>query len=136
MSDNTSCLRKPTKDREHDKFGCTSDGETAVRVIPHKSSGGPAPLLAATAVRITNLSIPLATTEVAHTLLTDVKKLYVTARGKVNLQFSYTIAESGTKYISIPKNTAYSESDINLSSGVLYIQSDTATTTVEIKEWN
>ena len=88
--------------------------------------------------RITNLSLPTASTEVAHVLLANIKSLMVKLRKKdcASLQIAYTIAESGTKFITLSPGIYYSEQDLEIASGTIYLQTTKDSQTVEILEWS
>jgi hypothetical protein len=88
----------------------------------------------ATSSRITNLSVPIAFTEVSHLLQTNVKQLIIRSRNLANLQIAFVSTESGTKYLTIPPGCNLKLDNIEFSSTTLYIQSSTASTTVEILE--
>lgn len=82
--------------------------------------------------KITNLSV--GTTEVAHALTASLKQIIIRCRGIADLQIAFTITESGTNYITIPKRTTFSLGDINFSSKTLYVKAEVAAQTVEILE--
>jgi len=97
-------------------------------------SGGLTP---STAPTITNLALSATpTTEGSHTLATNLKQLLIRPRqGNAKLQFAFVATESATKYITIEKGCGYFVDKINLTGKTLYIQSDKASTIVEILEW-
>ena len=85
---------------------------------------------------ITNLSVPLAATEVSHTLATNLKQVLIRSRlRKAELQIAFTATESGSKYVTIPKNGVFVADDLNLTGKTLYLQSSLAANTIEILEW-
>jgi hypothetical protein len=85
-------------------------------------------------IEITNLSVPLASTEVSHVLQSNVKRIVLRARNLAKLQVAFVATESGTKYITVPKGVTLDLDGIDLSSSTIYVQSDKASTTVEILE--
>ncbi len=83
--------------------------------------------------KITNL--PVGTSEVAHALTGTTKKIIIRNRGSsADLQIAFTVTESGTKYLTIPKRTTLSLSGLSFSSKTLYLQASLAAQTVEIME--
>lgn len=83
---------------------------------------------------ITNLSIPLANTEVSHALQNNLKQLVVRARTLSRLQIAFVSSESGTKYLTISPGCVLELTDINFTSSTLYIQSSIAGNVIEILE--
>ena len=124
-------------DREMQKFQADKDGDTAVNVIVNQDAADPIPVVftsSASTPTITNLSVPLANTEVSHALTASVKEIYLRVRGIANLQYAFTATESGTKFITVPKGAHHIIEGINITSGTLYVQCDKASQTVEIRE--
>ena len=93
------------------------------------------PIAAKTPV-VTNLSMPVAGTEYSHTFASKTKRFLIRARNLANIQFAYVSTESTTKFITIPCGGVYSETDLDLSSVTIYMQSDVASQTAEILEWS
>ena len=87
----------------------------------------------ATSEKITNLSLPVADTEVSHTLQDSLKGLLVRARTPAVLKFAFTATESGSKYVTINKGAVLFLTEIEFSTKTIYLQSPTITT-VEILE--
>jgi hypothetical protein len=88
--------------------------------------------LAATAGTCTEVSIPLANTEVSHNL-GEVKRFTLKLRGQGTLRVSYA---SGGDYITIPRGASYSEFNIDTASSfTLYFQSSIASETLELVTW-
>lgn len=81
-----------------------------------------------------NVSVPLANTEYSQILSPNTKMFTVKCRTGAKIQLSYISGNTGTLFITIPKNTEYEKKDINFS-GTLYFRSDTAGVIVEIEEW-
>lgn len=92
------------------------------------------PVGAASSQKITNLSLPMANTEVSHTLSANLKQIIIKLRGIADLKFSFTATESGTKFITIPKGATLSLIELNFASETVYFQSPKASQTVEILE--
>lgn len=84
---------------------------------------------------ITNLSVPLANTEVSHILQTNLKKIIVRCRGLAKIQFAFTSTDSSTNFITIHPGSTYSEEGLNLTGKTLYLQTSLASQVVEILEW-
>jgi hypothetical protein len=95
---------------------------------------GSATLSPPTTPTIYNVAVTLANTEYSQALSAGTKKFMIKCRSGAKLQLSYNSGDTNILYITIPKNTAYTESDINFS-GTLYFRSDTASQVVEIVEW-
>ena len=91
---------------------------------------------ASTANKITNLSIPLAATEVSLALSSGLKKLLFRLRSSnATLQYAFISTESGTKFITLEPNTVYYEENLNLTGVILFVQADKASQTLEVLEW-
>jgi hypothetical protein len=99
------------------------------------SSGGSGGLQPATTPTITNLSVPTANTEVSHALVANVKQILVSNRDNGLLKAAFTVTESGTKYFTIWPGQTRCFDSLNYS-GTLYMQSTSASQTVEIVEWS
>lgn len=85
-------------------------------------------------VSITNLSVPLVATEVSHVLQSSVKRIVMRARNYAQLQIAFVSTESGTNYITIPQGATLDLDGIDFLSKTVYVQSNKASTTVEILE--
>jgi len=84
---------------------------------------------------ITNLSIPIANTEISHVLQLNLKQLIVKARTNgAKLKVSFVVGESGTKYVTIYPGCVLTLTDLGFSASTLYIQSSKVSTVVEILE--
>ncbi len=92
----------------------------------------------ATSPTITNLVLSVTpATPASHAFVVNLKQVMVKARqSNHELQFSFTTGESGTKFVTIEAGTNYFEQNLNLSSTTLFIQSNKASTIVEILEWS
>lgn len=98
--------------------------------------GTSTPVGAATTHTIYNVVSPgTANTEFSQALGSSVKQLMIRCREASTIQFSLVSGESGTKFITIPKNSTYKAIELNLSSATLYMQVDAASRNVEIEEW-
>jgi len=98
--------------------------------------GGTVVIQGATAPVITNLSIPLANTEVAHVLSSGLKKITVRIRGGTSrAKIAFVATESATKYITIERGAVFSEDGLVLNGQTLYIQTTQAAQIAEILEW-
>jgi len=126
-------------DREQAKFKDDANGDVCVNVCNDPASpltvvGTLTVALAATPT-ITNLSAPVANTEVSHALQANVKKFLIRSRLRATIQFAFVSTESGTKFITMKPNTSYYEQDLKLSGVTLYLQTTVAGNTIEILEW-
>jgi len=75
---------------------------------------------------IYNVTMPgTANTEASQLLNTGTKQFLIRCRDLANIKLAFTTAESGTNFITIPKRSSYTISDINFS-GTLYFQADQA----------
>ena len=91
-------------------------------------------LAASTTPKITNLLLTNSDTEYSHALTTNLKQCIIRSRQFAKLQVCFVSAESGSKYITIPKGTSLSLNDLDFTGKTLYLQSDTSSVTVEILE--
>lgn len=99
--------------------------------------GTSTPVGAATTHKIYNVvSDATPGTEFSQVLSSSVKQLMIRCRQANTIQFTFVSGESGTKFITIPKNATYKAVELNLSSATLYMQVDGASKTVEIEEWS
>ena len=85
---------------------------------------------------VENVSIPLADTEVSHALPTGTKRFLLKLRGVAILKLAYSSGNSGTTFITLYGRTFYREERIGSATTTLYMQSPTASQTVEIVSWS
>lgn len=85
-------------------------------------------------VKITNLAITTPNVEVSHVLQDNLTVLEFKAREDAELKYSFVVAESGTKYMTVPKCSGQSFTGIKLKNKTIYIQSPLSCT-VEIIEF-
>lgn len=85
---------------------------------------------------VENVSIPLADTEVSHTLPTGTKRFLLMLRDRATLKLSYTTGTSGTTFMTIRPRVWYAEERIGAGTTTLYMQSPSASQTVEIVSWS
>ena len=78
--------------------------------------------------KLTNLSLPTINTEVPHALQSDLRALLVRSRTLADIKFAFTVAESGTNYVTIKSGAVLFLNDIQFTSKTIYFQSDTVTT--------
>jgi len=88
---------------------------------------------APTIYNVTTSATP--STEASQALTAGTKQFTIRVRGNSELKLSYTSGQSGTLFITIPKRTAYTVSDINFN-GTLFFQTSTGSQIVEIEEWS
>lgn len=102
-------------------------------------TGGSGSSIEVTNPLITNVSVPLAATEVAIALPANTKRFLIRARKVSNaypqIQLAYISGDSGTIYLTVPGGAYYSEGEIDAPSLTLYIQSNTPATIIEIVSW-
>jgi len=82
---------------------------------------------------VTNLTVPLANTEVSVALVA-VKKLSIRCRGTSVIQYAYILGDSGVLYLTIPRGKSEEIDGINFT-GTLYLQTSEAAQVVEISQW-
>ncbi len=88
-----------------------------------------------TTVEIFNVTLGLANTEQSQLLSSGLITGYmIRSRGNAELKLSHTATESGTKYITIPSCTTFTDEKpyTNLT---LYFQSPQTSDTIEIWVW-
>lgn len=86
---------------------------------------------------IINLNMGLANTELSQALPSNTKRFLIRSRVRATIRLAYAANNTNTgPWITIPKNTNYTEENLDLSSGLtLYIQSDAPSHMVEIAYW-
>lgn len=84
---------------------------------------------------IENVPLPVANTEVDHTLPMGTKTFIIQNRDTGLLKLALTDTESGTTYLTIFPGCFYCLSGIDVKSLTLHIQSPSASQTVEISSW-
>lgn len=86
---------------------------------------------------IVSVSLPTAATEVSYVLPAGTKTfLLKTETLNARLQLSYTSGQSGTLYLTIPYSANYTVSGLDAGASItLYVQSNKASTAVEIVSW-
>lgn len=86
-------------------------------------------------IKITNLDAPSANNEVSLLLSTGLKEITIRSRLKATMKLAFVSGESGTKYITVPKNANYSQGRLSLSSTTLYVQTNISSNTIEVIEY-
>lgn len=96
------------------------------------------PVKAATTNTLYNLVSPgIAGTEFSQALTASTKQLMIRCRQAFDIQFTFTSGESGSKYITIPRNVTYKVENIDLASATIYMQVPGGTSKdIEIEEWS
>jgi hypothetical protein len=86
---------------------------------------------------VTNSTTPVtANTETSIALPAGTKKFKLRARGNAKLQLAYTATESGTTYWTVMPGACYFEELLDSgTSYTIYIQSNKASTVVELVSW-
>lgn len=108
-----------------------NEAENSLNVTGAAGGGGISP---STSTKITNLDLPVADTEVSFALTTNVKQFLVRSRELAELKLSFTIGESGVKYVSVVEGAVWFIKDIDFTGESIYLQSPTANIVVEIVE--
>lgn len=85
---------------------------------------------------ISNIPMPLASTEYSFSLPVGTKKFLIKLRNKHSFQFSYSVGASGTNFIGVPWCCFYAEEGLSLSLVThIYFQSSQAGEIAEILVW-
>ena len=119
-------------------FKNNGDDTRSLRSFVDNDSGNPVPVSLTPAIvspTIYNVATTTADTEVSQVLSANTKQLLIQNRGRGRVQFSFTSGQSGTNYITIPPGASLTLTDLNISSGTLYLQSNKANQTIEVLEW-
>lgn len=86
-------------------------------------------------VKISNVDLTLADTEYSHAFSSILNGIIIRARQhNANLKLSFVSGESGTTYLTLNASAVLSLDNLALSGATLYVQSDKASTIVEITE--
>jgi hypothetical protein len=88
----------------------------------------------ASSEKITNLAMATANIEYSHVLQNGVRQIYIRARNNSELKIAFTLGESGTKYITIPRFNSFHVNDLSFSGATLYLQASLNNEVVEIFE--
>ena len=78
-----------------------------------------------------NITLGATDTEQSQALPADTKKFLIKTRGNTELKLAYTATESGTKYVTIPKQGVFVDENF-YSSQTIYFQSPQTGDVVEI----
>lgn len=85
---------------------------------------------------ILNISIPTANIEQSTTFPASTKKIFFQLEGNAKLQYSFTAAQSGTNYITIPSGGAFEIEGLKLSSTLtLYFQASRNNQILQVLYW-
>ena len=85
---------------------------------------------------IANTAMATGGTEYSYTIPANVKRIRFKLRAlNALLQFSFTESGSGTTYITVPYGETHEINDARLGGKVLYVQSPTASQTLETEVW-
>lgn len=85
---------------------------------------------------IFNLSALLANTEYSYAIPSNTRKIQVKVRGLATVQFSFTVNESNTTFITIPTGTVYTDDNLDLTGKTLYLRTNKASQIIEILSWS
>lgn len=83
-----------------------------------------------TAATFFNVSVAVPNSETSQALPSDTKGFIIKTRGSSSLKLSYTVAESGTKFVTISRSAVYNDPN-KYTSLTLYFQTS-AVDVVEI----
>ncbi len=90
-----------------------------------------------TTSKIYNKTAATAGTEYSQLLTTGTKKIIIKVRAtKTKLKYSFVAGESGTKFITVGKNSSREINGLDLTSKTIYFQTNKDNQTVEIEEWS
>jgi len=87
-----------------------------------------------TDIKISNLTIPLANTEVAFTLSASSKGFEIAARGNSRLKIAFVMGDTSLVYKTVPRSSSWELTGFNFVNKLMYIQSDIPGEIVEIVE--
>jgi len=116
---------------------CVWDGDEWIK-RSGDSNGVPdshAPYVATTPY-LYNVTMTSANVEYSQAMPGNCKKFTVKCRGEYDIKLAFTLAESGTTYITIPSGQNYWDDLIRDVVLTLYFQCATAAQVVEIVAWN
>jgi len=99
-------------------------------IVPSKQVGSNT----ATEPLVTNVTVPLANTEYSHALNDAVKQIIMRCRGSATIKYCFVSGESGSNYMTLPRNNTMGLDAIKFTGKVIYFQSDVASVVVEILE--
>jgi hypothetical protein len=83
---------------------------------------------------IYNVPMATANTEYSQALPANTRQFIIRSRTRGRLKISYTLNESGTKYVTIQRGNVFSDENIDFS-GTLYFQSSNSSDVAEIRCW-
>jgi len=125
------------RDMENDSFVECPAGSglpvKAVKVCNEPVDAIPVIVNPVTLSKITNLSLPVIDTEVAHALVANLKEIIIRNRDKAEIKFSFVLGESGTKYVTLNAGAVLSLDSLKFTGETIYLQSPKVST-VEILE--
>ena len=85
---------------------------------------------------IANTAMATADTEYSYTIPDNAKRIEFKLRAlNALLKYSFTSGESGTTYITVPYGDTVVIEDAKLGGKILYVQSPTASQTLETRIW-
>ena len=85
---------------------------------------------------IYNVTLTSANTEYSRTIPENARKIFIRERsGLVAVKLAYASGESGSTYLTIPAGTQKPLENCFLSGVILYMQSGTPATVVEVEVW-
>lgn len=117
-------------------LGSTPKTEYLLRVtgLP----GQPVPITFAdpTTPNIINITAPgTPDTEFSQAIPDGTKRLCIKARGVGKIKFAFNSGDSGVTYITIPPGSNYEAYGLNLSSIIIYMQTNIASEVIELIAW-
>jgi hypothetical protein len=83
---------------------------------------------------IYNVPVVIADEEYYQDFSPSTKKFTIRSRQNAVLKVAFSIGETGTNYITIPRGMTYCEDGIDFS-GTVFFRSDTPDIIVEVLEW-
>ncbi len=95
------------------------------------------PSFFASSPKIYNVPAATSGTEYSQALSSGTRKIMFKTEGTgAKIKFSFVLGESGTKFISVGKNTSHKVDDLSLTSTTLYFQTNKDSQTLQIMEWS
>jgi hypothetical protein len=83
-----------------------------------------------------NVTLTSANTEYSRSIPANARKVFIRERsGLVSIKLAYASGQSGTTYLTIPAGTQKTLENCFLSGVILYMQSGTPGTLVEVEVW-
>lgn len=89
----------------------------------------------ATSPAIANIALTAAT-EASYALPANTRGFILKLRGYADLQLSFTNGTSGTTYVTVPRGTAFQQSELLVSGLTLFFQTPVSGQVLELLAWS